>query len=59
MVFGPSENVDVGDLRYSYGVGLFWYSPIGPLALSYALPINDVETDRLEKFQFTIGRGFR
>jgi len=59
MVFGPDENVDVTDLRYSYGVGLFWYSPVGPLAISYALPINDESEDRLEKFQFTIGRGFR
>ncbi len=59
MVFAPSEQIDLGGLRYSYGVGLFWYSPVGPLAISYALPINDEEGDRLEKFQFTIGRGFR
>ncbi|NOY15660.1 MAG: BamA/TamA family outer membrane protein [Gammaproteobacteria bacterium] len=58
-VFSPSEQVNMGDLRYSYGVGLFWYSPIGPLSISYALPINDKPKDRLEKFQFTIGRGFR
>ncbi len=58
MVFGSNEEVDLNALRYSYGVGLFWYSPVGPLALSYALPINDEEGDDLEKFQFTIGRGF-
>ncbi|MEA1888212.1 MAG: outer membrane protein assembly factor BamA [Pseudomonadota bacterium] len=58
MVFGTNEEVDLNALRYSYGVGLFWYSPVGPLALSYALPINDEEGDDLEKFQFTIGRGF-
>ncbi len=59
MVFSPSEQVDLADLRYSYGVGLYWYSPVGPLSLSYALPINNKPADRLEKFQFTIGRGFR
>ncbi|MCK5359859.1 MAG: BamA/TamA family outer membrane protein, partial [Gammaproteobacteria bacterium] len=58
MVFGQNEDIDFNALRYSYGVGLFWYSPVGPLALSYALPINDEEGDDLEKFQFTIGRGF-
>lgn len=59
MVFSPSEQVDLANLRYSYGVGLYWYSPVGPLSLSYALPINNKPADRLEKFQFTIGRGFR
>ncbi len=58
MVFGQTEDIDVSALRYSYGVGLFWYSPVGPLSVSYALPINDEEGDELEKFQFTIGRGF-
>jgi outer membrane protein insertion porin family len=58
MVFGQNEDVDLNALRYSYGVGLFWYSPVGPLSVSYALPINDEEGDELEKFQFTIGRGF-
>jgi outer membrane protein insertion porin family len=58
MVFGQTEDIDVNALRYSYGVGLFWYSPVGPLSVSYALPINDEEGDELEKFQFTIGRGF-
>jgi len=58
MVYGQEEDVDLNGLRYSYGIGMFWYSPVGPLSVSYALPINDEEIDDLEKFQFTIGRGF-
>ena len=59
QVFAQNDEVDFNELRYSYGVGVFWYSPVGPLTVSYALPINDEEGDDLEKFQFTIGKGFR
>ncbi len=59
QVFGQNDEVDFNELRYSYGVGLYWYSPVGPLTLSYALPLNDEPEDDLEKFQFTIGKGFR
>jgi outer membrane protein insertion porin family len=59
MVFGPNEEVELDALRYSWGIGLNWYSPVGPLQLSYALPINDEPGDDIEKFQFTFGRAFR
>jgi outer membrane protein insertion porin family len=45
-------------LRYSYGVGLSWNSPIGPLKFSYALPINKKDGDKIERFQFQIGTSF-
>lgn len=45
-------------LRYSYGLGLTWNSPIGPLKFSYALPISPKEIDRIERFQFQIGTTF-
>jgi outer membrane protein insertion porin family len=45
-------------LRYSYGVGLSWNSPIGPLKFSYALPINERDGDKTERFQFQIGTSF-
>lgn len=45
-------------LRYSYGLGLSWNSPIGPLKFSYALPVNEKEIDRVERFQFQIGTTF-
>lgn len=46
------------ELRYSMGVGATWYTPIGPLSLSYAKPINSKPTDQTEKFQFQIGSVF-
>ncbi len=45
-------------LRYSYGVGLSWASPIGPLKFSYGLPINKKTYDKVQRFQFQIGTSF-
>ena len=46
------------NFRYSAGVGLAWNSPIGPLKFSYAIPINDIPADRIQKFQFQVGTVF-
>ena len=35
-----------------------WISPVGPLKLSYAKPLNAKVGDRLERFQFQMGTGF-
>ncbi|MFP3366607.1 BamA/TamA family outer membrane protein, partial [Pseudoalteromonas sp. SIMBA_148] len=29
------------DFRYSAGAGITWYTPIGPISLSYAVPFGD------------------
>jgi outer membrane protein insertion porin family len=58
QVFRSTETMNLGDLRYSYGLGLSWLSPVGPLKLSIGRPINDQPNDRLQTFQFQIGTGF-
>ncbi|GMR19963.1 MAG: outer membrane protein assembly factor BamA [Gammaproteobacteria bacterium] len=55
MVYGPEEKIDTTIIRYSAGMALTWFSPIGPLSLSYGVPLNDEPDDKTEKFQFTIG----
>jgi outer membrane protein insertion porin family len=55
MVYGPGEPLDLGQLRYSAGLAFNWYSPVGPLSFSYAIPLNDKPGDRTESFQFTLG----
>jgi outer membrane protein insertion porin family len=59
MVYGPSEPVDLGQLRYSAGVAFSWYSPVGPLSISFAKPLNPAAEDRKEMVQFTLGTPFR
>ena len=46
------------EFRFSAGAGVTWYTPIGPISLSYAVPINDKEGDETEKVQFQIGSTF-
>ncbi len=46
------------DFRYSAGVGMTWYTPIGPISLSYAKPFNNKKGDKTEKVQFQIGGTF-
>jgi len=54
---GPGD-VSLADLRYAAGVGLVYYSPIGPLSMSVARPLNDKAGDQTQFFQFTIGAFF-
>jgi outer membrane protein insertion porin family len=56
--YGDTAGVDVGLIRYSAGIGLSWISPLGPLRLSYAYPLNSKPWDRIQRFQFQIGAGF-
>ena len=59
MVYGADQNVDLGELRYAAGVAFNWFSPIGPLSISYAFPLNDRPGDKTEAVQFTLGQAFR
>jgi outer membrane protein insertion porin family len=46
------------NLRYSYGVGLSWISPLGPLKFSYGIPINTQANDNIQRLQFQVGTAF-
>jgi outer membrane protein insertion porin family len=50
------DSFDSSKIRYSAGVGFNWISPVGPLSISYAIPLNEEEGDEVEKFQFSVGR---
>ena len=45
-------------LRAGYGVGINWISPLGPIKLSYALPMFNKPNDNLQAFQFMLGSSF-
>ncbi len=44
--------------RGGYGLALEWFSPMGPLQLVFANPINPEPEDRISHFEFTIGQRF-
>jgi outer membrane protein insertion porin family len=58
QVFPEGQKIRASELRTSAGIGLSWISPVGPLKLSYAKPLNAKPGDRLERFQFQMGTGF-
>jgi outer membrane protein insertion porin family len=58
-VWGTEGNsTGANGLRYSYGTGLEWISPIGPLKLDFGLPLIKHAGDQYQKFQFQIGTSF-
>ena len=58
-VWGNEGNsVGANGLRYAYGAGLAWISPIGPLKLSLGFPLTKHTGDQYQKFQFQIGTAF-
>ena len=57
MNFQCSE-FDLGELRYSVGLGFTWITQLGPLSFSISSALNDDEFDETEAFQFEIGNQF-
>ncbi|MBK8016805.1 MAG: outer membrane protein assembly factor BamA [Betaproteobacteria bacterium] len=49
---------NVGQLRFSTGFALNWFSPVGPLKLSFGIPIKKEPNDRLQRIQFQLGTIF-
>ena len=52
------DNLDSNKIRSATGIALNWFSPVGPMTFSYAIPISEAETDITEKFRFQIGTSF-
>ena len=57
-VYEDIDAFDAGQLRASTGVALMWRSPMGPISISYAIPLRDEPGDELERLQFTFGGSF-
>jgi outer membrane protein insertion porin family len=55
---GNDYNYIFSEIRYTYGLAVSWFSPLGPLRLSYGFPLNEQPGDDIERLQFTIGRTF-
>lgn len=57
-VFKDADSFRSEDLRASAGVSMVWLSPVGPLGISVAEPINKKKGDDTQVFQFTLGSAF-
>lgn len=52
------EAVSFANLRTSAGVMLEWYSPMGMIDLSFAVPLNKKANDQEKMFDFSFGTSF-
>lgn len=57
-VYKDWDTFDAGELRASTGVALLWRSPMGPISISYALPLRKQALDEQERLQFSFGGQF-
>ena len=57
FVLGNKNNVISSDqdLRVSYGFGINYYSPIGPIGFTWGFPLIDKDYDIKRMFLFSIG----
>ena len=52
------DGVDLSQMASSLGVGVTWYSPMGPLSVNLALPIRKPDDAETQVFQFSMGQTF-
>lgn len=58
-VFGSHDEIDAMDLRSSFGYGIRWYSPIGPIRLEWGKIIAPREGEKKNgSWEFTMGTAF-
>lgn len=58
-VYGVNQSIDLGNLRKSAGVGIRWYSPVGPIRIEYGYILDRKEDDtRSGRVEFSMGTGF-
>ncbi len=57
-VWGQDEKILGRDIRASTGLSVSWDSPVGPLKFSFGVPVRTRPEDKVERFQFQLGRIF-
>ncbi|MCR5814963.1 MAG: BamA/TamA family outer membrane protein [Desulfovibrio sp.] len=58
MVYTSELPEIIGDMRWGGGLGLRYYTPIGPVRLDVATPFNPIEGDSPVQIYISIGQAF-
>jgi outer membrane protein insertion porin family len=57
--YGMIGTSSIGEYKRSgAGIGLEWFSPLGPIQIIYAKPLNEQSGDKTSNIEFTIGTRF-
>lgn len=57
-ISSTAETIDVTKMRESYGLGIRFLSPLGPIGLAYGVKLNPRLGDSSGEFHFSAGRSF-
>ncbi len=60
-VWGVDYDTSINDnnkIRSSYGIGIDWLTPIGPMNFTFAETLSKADTDITESFRFNLGTTF-
>lgn len=57
-VYRNADDFDIDTIRASAGVALLWRAPVGPISISYAIPLKSEPGDEIEHLQFSFGGSF-
>ena len=59
-IWGVDDNTldDASEIRSSIGIGVDWFTPVGPLSFSFAQPLSKNSSDKTETFRFNLGTTF-
>ncbi len=52
------NSLDSDKIRSATGISVNWFTVVGPLSFSYAIPISEAQSDKTESFRFQIGTSF-
>lgn len=56
--FDEGESIELDLLRQSWGFGIRWFSPIGPLRFEWGFPLYPKEDEERQVFEFGVGSFF-
>ncbi len=59
-VFASDEDITFNDLKSSYGAGIRWYSPMGPIRIEYGITLDDTDESTAgdSRWEFSMGSSF-
>ncbi len=52
------SSLESSEIRSSTGIAVNWFTVVGPLSFSYAIPLTSEPSDSTESFRFRIGTSF-
>ena len=52
------SSLESSEIRSSTGIAVNWFTIVGPMSFSYAIPITKESSDKTESFRFRIGTSF-